>query len=331
MTTPTGPAVAVVVVRDGRVPAGADEAVAEANGKAVVVGTSPEKAFDGLTSATHIWWADTGVGTAGLSRTLAPVVTGVTLVILPASPDGRDLAPRLAATLGRPLLAAAARAWVTVSDDGTERTGADVLRADSRVSVRIEFDGSSVATLLPGVRSPAPSGGQPTVVALEPPGPPPASVDVEVLGMVEPDPATMDLADATRILAGGAGWSRLVPPMRRPRLSSACWLMWLPPSGPAGATRVATDAGWIGYDRQIGTTGVAVDPGLYVAFGISGAAQHVGGLGAPHSTVSINTDPSCPMTSMADLGLVVDAAALLLELARRLGTPIPDELEGVTT
>jgi len=82
---------------------------------------------------------------------------------------------------------------------------------------------------------------------------------------------------------------------------------------------VATDAGWTGYERQIGTTGVTVDPDLYVALGVSGAAQHTGGIGSPRHLVSVNTDPSCPMTAMADLGLVTDARALLAELARRLG------------
>ena len=73
------------------------------------------------------------------------------------------------------------------------------------------------------------------------------------------------------------------------------------------------------YDRQIGTTGVTVGPELYVAFGISGAAQHVGGLGAPEHVVSVNTDPSCPMTLMADLGIVADAPAVLAELAEPAG------------
>ena len=73
------------------------------------------------------------------------------------------------------------------------------------------------------------------------------------------------------------------------------------------------------YDRQIGTTGVTVDPELYVAFGISGAAQHVGGLGTPEHVVSVNTDPSCPMTLMADLGIVADAPSVLAALADRLG------------
>ena len=74
---------------------------------------------------------------------------------------------------------------------------------------------------------------------------------------------------------------------------------------------MATDAGWIGYERQIGTTGVTVDPELYIALGVSGAAQHIGGLGAPAHVVSVNTDPSCPMTAMADLGLVTDARRAL--------------------
>ncbi|MGD0065832.1 MAG: FAD-binding protein, partial [Streptosporangiaceae bacterium] len=91
----------------------------------------------------------------------------------------------------------------------------------------------------------------------------------------------------------------------------------------AGATRVVTDAGWMSYDRQIGTTGVSVNPELYIAFGISGAAQHVGGLGAPEHLASVNTDPSCPMTAMANLGIVADAPAVLAELAMRLGVTGP--------
>ena len=96
----------------------------------------------------------------------------------------------------------------------------------------------------------------------------------------------------------------------------------------AGATRVVTDAGWVGFERQIGTTGVTIDPDLYLAFGISGASQHTGGLGAPTHIVSVNTDPFCPMTAMADLGLVTDAGELLRVLAVRLGIDAPGAAEG---
>jgi len=89
---------------------------------------------------------------------------------------------------------------------------------------------------------------------------------------------------------------------------------------------VITDVGWMGFDRQIGTTGITLDPDLYIAFGISGAVQHVGGIGAPAHLISVNTDASCPMTAMATLGLVTDAAALLTELAHRYAVPVPQQL-----
>jgi electron transfer flavoprotein alpha subunit len=141
--------------------------------------------------------------------------------------------------------------------------------------------------------------------------------DAESLEVLQPEPSTADLAEARRIVGGGAG---LVPA----GADGAAAMRLLAEVGSAleasaGATRVVTDAGWMSYDRQIGTTGVAVSPELYIAFGISGAAQHVGGLGAPGHVVSINTDPSCPMTAMADLGIVADAPAVLAELADRLG------------
>ena len=118
--------------------------------------------------------------------------------------------------------------------------------------------------------------------------------------MLQPEPGVVDLAEARRIVGAGAG---LVPA----GADGAAVMRLLADVGAAlgasaGATRVVTDAGWMSYDRQIGTTGVSVNPELYIAFGISGAAQHVGGLGAPEHVVSVNTDPSCPMTAMSDLG-----------------------------
>ena len=141
--------------------------------------------------------------------------------------------------------------------------------------------------------------------------------------MLQPEPGVVDLAEARRIVGAGAG---LVPP----GADGAAVMRLLADVGAAlgasaGATRVVTDAGWMSYDRQIGTTGVSVSPELYIAFGVSGAAQHVGGLGSPEHVVSVNTDPSCPMTAMADLGIVADAPAVLRELAKRLGVSGPPD------
>jgi electron transfer flavoprotein alpha subunit len=148
------------------------------------------------------------------------------------------------------------------------------------------------------------------------------------MALIEPDPATMDLADARRVLAGGAG---LVPRQASDAQARALFDLLAEVAATLGAsmgaTRVATDAGWTGHERQIGTTGVSIDPDLYVALGVSGASQHTGGLGSPDHIVSVNLDASCPMTALADLGLVTDATAFLVRLAERLGVALPAELD----
>ena len=121
---------------------------------------------------------------------------------------------------------------------------------------------------------------------------------------------TMDLAEAGRIVGGGAGLD--VADRFRQLAAVAAAL-----GASMGVTRVITDRGWVEHQRQIGTTGVVVDPSLYLAFGISGAVQHTAGLGTPEHIVSVNTDPHCPMMQMADLAVVADANAVLdaLEVA----------------
>ncbi len=325
-----GDTVAVVVARDGRLPAGADEAVAEAGGAAVVVGTGSERGARALMAAEQVWWADTGAGLrpAALAARLAPAVERARLVILPASPDGRDLAPRLAAALGRPLVARAIRAdyHAGAGPAGGPRVRAMVARLDDRVLLPVDIDGSAVVTLVPGSRSVAPA----RTAAVPEPLPDDTGLgadlpDPEVTAILEPDPHTMDLADASRVMAGGAGLAAGVDDRHAVRIFGLLVEVAAAMGGSAGATRVATDAGWTGYQRQIGTTGVAIDPELYIAFGVSGAAQHTGGLGTPRHIVSVNTDPAAPMTAMADLGLVTDARGLLVELGRRFGVAGVDD------
>lgn len=318
-------ALAIVVARSGALPGGAAEAVAEAGGHVLVVGSGARAAAGACGAARASWWCETGAGfrVAALSSRLAPVLGDVELLVLPASPDGRDLAPRLAATLGRSLIAGA----VSVGrDPGSGRVRAVLSRLESRLTIDVAQFGPAVATLLPGSRTvPAvpPGPALPGPVEIRLPAAARTALDVEVVDVLEPDPATMDLGDATRVLAGGAG---LVPAGTDEQQARAIFELLAAVAAAlgasAGATRVVTDAGWMGHERQIGTTGVAVDPELYVALGISGASQHTGGLGAPRHVVSVNTDPSSPMTAMADLGLVTDARELLVELAARLGVPV---------
>jgi electron transfer flavoprotein alpha subunit len=127
---------------------------------------------------------------------------------------------------------------------------------------------------------------------------------VEVIG---PDPATIDLAEAGRIVGGGAGLTSAEQFDRLAALGGAI-------GASVGATRVITDRGWVPHERQIGTTGVVVDPQLYLAFGVSGAVQHTSGLGHPDHIISVNTDAHCPMMQLADLAVVADANEVLAHL-----------------
>jgi len=308
-------AVALVPVRSGMLPVGADEVVAEAGGHCWLVGTGCRDAIDAFETpviAATVVEAGDGLRLPGFADALAAALVerlgDESHVILPSSPDGRDLAPHLAVALERPLVAGA-------TEVGPDR--AIVARQDGHTMETLALGGPVVATLQPDVRSIPGHGAD---------GPRPAAVyttaevvvnrsadepRVELIEEIPADPATMDLGDARRIVAGGAG-------LGTPENFDALLPVAEALGASTGATRVVTDHGWISTDRQIGTTGVTVDPDLYIAVGISGAVQHTAGLGSPEHVVVVNTDPHCPMMELADVAIVCDGP----DFVRALGAAL---------
>lgn len=110
-------------------------------------------------------------------------------------------------------------------------------------------------------------------------------------------PAGVPLSEAAVVVAGGRGTSGDYTLVREfaDVLGAA-----------VGASRDATDEGWIGHEHMVGQTGVTVTPALYVACGISGAVHHRGGMQASGTVVAINIDPDAPIFEIADFGVVGD-------------------------
>lgn len=121
----------------------------------------------------------------------------------------------------------------------------------------------------------------------------------------------VNLCEADVVVAVGRGIGTLENINRAKELAELL-------GGTLAASRAVVDLGWVEYARQVGQTGRTVAPKLYLAFGISGAIQHVAGMSSADNIIAINKDPNASIFKVANVGIVGDVQEVLPSLINEL-------------
>jgi electron transfer flavoprotein alpha subunit/NAD-dependent dihydropyrimidine dehydrogenase PreA subunit len=234
------------------------------------------------------------------------------IVLIGATTMGRDLASRIAARIG---------AGLTADCTGLE------IETETRLlqQTRPAFGGNVMATIVCRNARPQMATVRPRVMKkCEADDSRSAEVIREQVELNEKSIVTkilevireegnddLDVAEAEIIVSGGRG-------LRKPESFEMIRELAQVLGAAVGASRATVDAGWIPAYHQVGQTGKTVQPKLYIACGISGAVQHLAGMGSADCIVAINSDPDAPIFGVAHYGIVGDLFEVVPTLTREL-------------
>ena len=247
--------------------------------------------------------------TQALAAVIAPAVVSVagdySHVFGPSTTFGKDLMPRIAALLGAPQISD------LMAVESATRFKRPIYAGNAIVTVECQADSKVVATV--------------RTASFEAAGAASAAAPIEALQLTAELPTHTrfvsvtaarsdrpDLQTAARVVSGGRA---LGSADNFKILYSLADKM----GAAVGASRAAVDAGYAANEMQVGQTGKIIAPELYMAFGISGAIQHLTGIKDARTIVAVNKDPEAPIFEVADFGLVGDLFQVVPELEKLVG------------
>lgn len=236
---------------------------------------------------------------AVLAPQIAQLAAGYTHVLAPSSTFGKDLLPRVAALLGTPQVSDIMR----VIDAHTfERP---IYAGNVLTTVAVPEGAKVIGSVRLASWQPVATDGKATVES--------AQVEVTLpqhsryVKLEASKSERPDLQGASIVVSGGRGVGS--------KENFDIIFRFADKLGAAvGASRAAVDAGFVPNDMQVGQTGKIIASDLYMAFGISGAIQHITGIKDCGTIVAVNKDPDAPIFEIADIGLVGDLFKILPEL-----------------
>ena len=212
------------------------------------------------------------------------------LVLVGATPAGRDLGARLAAKLG----------WSYLSECADLRVeGGKVVATRAMYAGKVR---ASVSAPLPAVASvragvAAAAEGEPALVPVD--VGPEQGLEFVRFEETKSSGTRVPLGEARVVVSAGRG-------MKGPENWKIVEELADVLGAAIGASRAVTDAGWRPNEEQVGQTGKTVTPDLYIALGISGAIQHLAGMSGSKVIVAVNKDPDADLLKIADYAVVAD-------------------------
>ena len=248
--------------------------------------------------------------TDGYTSVIASVIASEkpSVVLYGATPNGRDLAPRIAGRLALGLTA--------------DCTGLDINESRQLVQTRPAFGGNIMASILSPYTRPQMSSVRPNVF-------PKPEADVSKTGVLEEVEVTLkpvsirtkiieeivyheeniNIEEANILVSAGRGVGSKDNLQYIEELAEAV-------NGTVSGSRPLVDLGWLPHPQQVGQSGKTVAPTLYIALGISGAVQHLVGMTSSDTIVAINKDEEAPIFEVADFGIVGDMFEIIPEFVK---------------